>query len=281
MNDNDGLPGLAFLSACWRWVEQFILILSIPMLIFGATVTVVDLLTDGATTLAAPWLVIAWAISQGLGIESNISGSIHKARAAFERGSWVVMGLYTLLALSLGSVIVLAGYVYSYHQTRGIPIAQSLSDLGIDPATWVMSRSVLAFVLIAVSVLTHHTGKKNAASEAQRLREEIALAPLRAQANAAKIIGVRSVMQAAVKGTPAPSSIPMFAQDITQADDAPNSTPYGPVPWGGDFRDAIPDSSGPSIHLVGVRQRASPEARPVGKSRRVRHGLMARVRSDN
>ena len=239
MNEHEGLPGLAFLSACWHWVDEFIVILSIPMLVFGATVTVVDLLTDGAASVSWPWLVVAWAVSQALGIEANVSGSIHKAKMAYERGAWVVMVLYGALCLALGSVIVVAAYVYSYHQTRGIPIEASLRDLGIDPATWVMSRSVLAFVLIAVSVLTRFTGHKpDAASKAAKLQEKLLLLPLQQQLRESQLAGgQRLIAQARGKPVPqagmgaaAPSTVPQW-----QSGDSPNLTPFGELPWGVDL----------------------------------------------
>jgi hypothetical protein len=177
--EHDGMPGLAGIAAVMRWLEELIVVLSAPMLIFGMGITLVDLLTDGAATLAVPWLLFAWALSQAMGIEANISGAAFKAKLAYERGAWGALFFYTALVLSLGAVAIIAGYAYAFHQSQGVPINATLRDLGIDAASWTMARAILAFVLVVISALLRFTGKKaTAASKAQKLREEIELLPL-------------------------------------------------------------------------------------------------------
>lgn len=253
------MPLLGGIAALMRWLEELIVILSAPLLMFGLIVALVDLLTDGSLSLALPWLITAWAVSQAVGVEANMSGAAFKMRASWKQGAWFAVLGYLVLVLALAGVAVVAGYAYAYHQSQGVAIPQTLRDLGIDAASWTFVRSILSVALVILSGLLRYTGEKvKAQDEATRLREEIELAPLRAQANAAKMIGVRSVVQAAIKGTAAPPSQPMIAQEFTQEYGADNSIPYGPVPWGAD----LAEHSGPSIHLV------SPPNAPVRTPRK-------------
>jgi hypothetical protein len=256
---NPDMPLLGGIAALMRWLEELIIILSAPLLMFGLVVALVDLLTDGSLSLAVPWLITAWAVSQAVGVEANMSGAAFKMRASWKQGAWFAVLGYLALVLALAGVAVVAGYAYAYHQSQGVAIPQTLRDLGIDAASWTFVRSILSVALVILSGLLRYTGEKaKAQDEAQRLREEAELAPLRAQVAALKAVGLRQVASAMIKGAPAPPSQPMIAQDFTQEYGADNQTPYGPVPWGSDLR-AV---SGPSIHLV------PPPAAPVRTPRR-------------
>jgi hypothetical protein len=275
MNDHDGLPGIAFLSACWRWFEELIVVLSAPMLLFGAGITVVDLLTDGSATLAVPWLLFAWAVSQAMGIEANVSGAVHKAKLAYERGAWFPMILYILLVCALGAVVIIAGYAYSYHQAQGIPIQDSLRDLGIDPAMWTMSRSILAFALIAISAAMRFTGKKpDAASKAQKLREEIELLPLQQQKRELQLHGVqRLTAQARGKapppamGAPTPSTTPLVVSARTDDDASLDEN--------GDSGAYISAVSGPNGGYISAVGGSAKRRVRTGKSKRAPRGSLS------
>jgi hypothetical protein len=250
MQQHDELPMLAGLSGILHWIEEAINIFATPLLMGGLIIALIDLLTDGALTVAIPWIVLAWAISQAVGVEANMTGSVYRVIHAWRKGKWLPAFLYFLLVLALAGVATIAGYAYAFHQSQSVPIPQTLTDLGINAATWTLTRSLLSVILVIVSRMLAYTGEKTTTQDTvQKLRDELELAPLRAQVGAQKLLGARHMIAAAVKGTPAPPS-----QPITQEYDQPNQTPYGPVAWGGDFRDAIPDSAldhgEPSIHLV-------------------------------
>jgi hypothetical protein len=244
MTQQHDLPMLAGIAGVLRWIEELIVIISAPLLMFGLIVALIDLLTDGSLSLAVPWLIYGWAISQAIGVEANMSGSVFKLRMAWKSGQGVAVVGYFVLAVSLGGVAVVAGYAYAFHQSQGVAIPQTLRDLGINAASWTLVRSVLSVVLVAVSALLRYTpaADDQAKNERQRLLNDIELEPLRAQALAAKALKGRTVFAAMVKGVAAPVTQPSATQEYGQ----PNETPYGPVPWGGDLR-AV---SGPSIHLV-------------------------------
>lgn len=262
--EHDGMPGLAGIAAVMRWLEELIVVLSAPMLIFGMGITLVDLLTDGAATLAVPWLLYAWAISQVLGIEANISGSVYKGKLAYERGAWGVLIFYAILALALMGVAIIAGYAYAFHQSQGVPINETLRDLGIDAASWTMARSVLAVALVAVSALLRFTGKKaTAASKAQKLRDDLELMPLIQAKREMQLQGVQRLgaqvrgkgVQVTGMGVAAPLTIPNVAAIDGQlpADLDPNNpmnhvniTPYGLAPWG----EPVASGSDTSIRLA-------------------------------
>jgi len=228
------MPLLGGIAGLMRWLEELIVILSAPLLMFGLIVALVDLLTDGSLSLAVPWLITAWAVSQAIGVEANMSGAAFKMRASWKAGSWFAVFGYLVLVLALAGVAVVAGYAYAYHQSQGVAIPQTLRDLGIDAASWTFVRSVLSVALVILSGLLRYTGEKaKAQDEAQRLREEIELAPLRAQANAVKMIGVRSVVQAVIRGAP--------------VDDQPPTGPGTPV-------QATPAASGAAADAPEPRQ---------------------------
>jgi hypothetical protein len=249
---------LGGIAAILRWLEELAVILSGPLLTVGLCIALVDLLTDGQLTLAVPALVYGWAISQAIGVDGQLIGASFNIKLAYQRRRYLAMVGYMVLVLALAYVAIIAALTFAYHQSQGTQIPATLQALGISAASWTLQRSILSVALVILSGLLRFTAQKKVATdEATRLREEIELAPLRAQAQAAKAIGVRTVVQAMVKGVPAQQTQPPIV-------DADQTDPPPPLVSGDTDTD-------PAIHLVvpsGVRpsRKRTPKRAPRGAS---------------
>lgn len=213
------LPALAGIASFFHWFEELLNILNGPLLMFGAGIALVDLLTDGRLTATSDVLLYAWAVSQALGIDTQLLGCF--ARARMRRG-WAMAG-WLGLGVLLGYAAWQAGYVFATQQAQHITERAALAQLNIDPTIWLGWRSFLAVGLVALSGWTRYRRPKPSySSEAEKLRQELALQPLRAQLAARKVLGLRGVAEAALRGTEAAPIVP--------PNDEPPTPPTGGVP---------------------------------------------------
>src|SRR5487761_239279 len=132
MPTDDELPMLAGIASIIHWVEELLNIVNGPLLMLGAGIALVDLLTDGALTLSAPVLLFAWAISQALGIDTQLLGCFARARTAqrWARVGWLALGLV------LGFAAWQAGDVFAVQQAQHISEAAALAQLGVSVSLW-------------------------------------------------------------------------------------------------------------------------------------------------
>jgi hypothetical protein len=195
------LPMLAGIAGFMRWVEELLNILNGPMLMVGAGIALVDLLTDGAFSADIPSLLFAWAISQALGIDLQLIGCFARARMALRRGHfWALVG-WIFLGLLLGFATWQAGFVYAVQQSQHITTLQAMTQMHMDHTTWLAMRVALAVGLVALAGWTRYIAPHiNAAAEAQSEREQlerdIANEPLRAQRRAMQLRGMRAAVMA-------------------------------------------------------------------------------------
>lgn len=211
------LPMLAGIARMFHWCEELLNILNGPILMFGAGIALVDLLTDGALTASAPIFVLAWALSQALGIDTQLLGCFARARSTvngWRRAGWLLLGAV------LGYAAWQAGYVYAIQQSEHISESAALARLGMSPALWLGWRAFLAVGLVALSGWTRYIAPAPATleGERERLQRELELAPLRAEVRRRKAAGLRSVAASA------------FGKTDTSADTLP---PEPPTPHGG------------------------------------------------
>lgn len=211
------LPMLAGIARMFHWFEELLNILNGPILMFGAGIALVDLLTDGALTASAPIFVLAWALSQALGIDTQLLGCFARARMAlsgWRRAGWLILGAV------LGYAAWQAGYVYAVQQSEHISESAALARLGMSPALWLGWRAFLAVGLVALSGWTRYIAPAPATleGERERLARELELAPMRAEVLRRKAAGWRSVAASA------------FAKAEGPADTIP---PEPPTPHGG------------------------------------------------
>ncbi len=122
------LPLLGALSLFLQWLEELVAMLSGPLLVFGLAIALVDLLTDGALTVAAPALLFAWAISMAVGVDAQLIGSFARARHALrQQHYWTVAG-YLVLGAGLGYVGWIAAQVFATEQAQHVTTLQALSQ---------------------------------------------------------------------------------------------------------------------------------------------------------
>lgn len=194
MERDHEMPVLGGIAACLRWCEELLAIVSGPVLTFGLGIALVDLLTDGRLTATVPALLYAWAVSQAVGVDSQLVGAWDKARQAARQRRWGVLAGMVVLGVALSYVAVVAALVFATQQSGGATVATALHRLGMDGMSWLVQRSVLSVVLVALSGWTrYHPPAKDAAAETAaeraRLERELSLEPLRQAVRARRALG--------------------------------------------------------------------------------------------
>lgn len=191
------LPMLAGIGAFITWCEDLLGLLSGPILTAGLAIALVDLLSNNALFSRVPILLWVWACSMALGLDAQFIGSAAKsAKAMRQRRYWVATG-YFILCGALGYVGFIASNVLATQEANGLTTAEALARLGLDSTDWIVQRSVLAVVLVFLSGFLRYVapGKNVATStaeEAERLRAELELEPLRAQLRNQKVRDMRA-----------------------------------------------------------------------------------------
>src|SRR5579875_2637880 len=181
------MPGLGFVSGVLRWIEELLTIVNGPLLMFGGGIALVDLLTDGALVSSDRTLLYAWAVSQAVGVDTQLLGCFSRARESAHAKRWGAVFGWVVLG---GVLAVFAGqsmYVFAIQQSEHLSEAQALARLHLDPLWWYGERAALAVGLIALSGWTRYrkpvlvdVAARMAAIEQQR-QVEAAEAELRAQ----------------------------------------------------------------------------------------------------
>lgn len=247
------LPMLAGIASALRWVEELANIVAGPLLTAGLAIALVDLLTDGKLLASQPELVYAWAVSQSVGVDMQLVGAWDKARLALRTHRyWSLLGLLVLGA-ALAYVGYLAAIVFAMQQSAGISTAEALSRLGMDNATWLISRAALSVVLVCLSGWTrYHPPAKAApslADERAAIERELTLEPLRAELRARKAVGWRGVASAIAQGTPAGASLALPTPTPEAASVSQND---GPVDETGSVIPSLPAPVQPQEPVLNI-----------------------------
>lgn len=228
------LPMLAGIAGFFRWIEELLNILNGPLLMFGAGIALVDLLTDGALTSTDPALLFAWAISQALGIDLQLLACFARARMAVLRQHyWALVG-WIVLGIPLAVATWQAGYVYALQQSEHISEAAALAEAGMDRRTWLAWRVGLAVLLVCLAGWTRYVAprinaQQSAEEERQQLERDLELEPLRQQLRAQQLRGVRGAVNA-LRGkdsTPATIEEPPPSAQFTPWELLPKRAPHG------------------------------------------------------
>jgi hypothetical protein len=150
------LPILGGIAGFLHWLESLAVIASGPLLTLGLGVALVDLLTDGKLLATTPWLLMAWAISQAVGIDAQLVGSSFQLAHSLRSRRFLAAVGYGLLVIALGYVGFIAAQIFSVQQADGITTAQALGALGLDSTSWIVQRSGLSVVLVVLSGLLRY-----------------------------------------------------------------------------------------------------------------------------
>jgi hypothetical protein len=189
------LPMLAGISNFFHWLEEFVVILSGPFLTVGLGIGLVDLLSDGALFLTAPWLLYAWAIAQTVGVDGQLVGTWARVGHAWRRQQWGTVAGFMLLGFLLAYVGFVAALVFAFQQTYQLSTAGALAKLGFDTVSWLWQRTAVSVGLVCLSGLLRYTKPKTVVkdveAEIQRIQDA---ARIRAAQQAARQQGLRGLV---------------------------------------------------------------------------------------
>jgi hypothetical protein len=257
------LPILGGIAGFLHWLESLAVIASGPLLTLGLGVALVDLLTDGKLLATTPWLLMAWAISQAVGIDAQLVGSSFQLAHSLRSRRFLAAAGYGMLVIALGYVGFIAAQIFSVQQADGVTTAQALGALGLDSTSWIVQRSGLSVVLVVLSGLLRYVQPAKVASsledERAKLERELELEPLRQRLRGQKAAGAAGLARqaiAAARGKP--------------VDDQPPTGPGTPVQAtpavAGDAADAPEPRQLRAVSQP--REMAATNARSNGRKRR-------------
>lgn len=183
---------LTKLAGWLRWLEDFISLVSGPVLVAGLSIGVISLLTDGKLLLNAPVLLYIWAGAQTVGVDAYTVVVWDNAARAFRAGKYAGAVVLAAFGCVLAYVGFVAAQVFSMQQTYGMTVSQALGTLGMSPLAWLYQRNGLAIFLVIVFAVTRaYIGQETktvqqleeeAQLEEARLKVKARLAPLKRQA---------------------------------------------------------------------------------------------------
>src|SRR5690348_11385618 len=166
----DGILG--GIAGLIRFTESLVMLISGPLLTVGLGISLVALLTDGALLATQPELLYAWAVSQAVGVDAQLVAAWDKARSALRERKWLPLIGLLILGLALGYVAWTSAQVFALQQSEGISVAQALQSLGMDKSLWLIQRSLLSVILVALSGWNrfHAPAKVQESAEEERTR---------------------------------------------------------------------------------------------------------------
>jgi hypothetical protein len=184
------LPMLVGIGNFLHWVEEFLVMLSGPLLTVGLGIGIVDLLSDGALLVNLPGLLYAWAIAQTVGVDGQLIGAWARVAKSFRRGNWwAALGFIALGAL-LAYVGFVSALVFAYQTTYHITIADALAKLGIDSVSWLWQRTAVSVGLVCLSGLLRYSPPREQLSLEEKKRRIAESSELRAARQAAAGQGI-------------------------------------------------------------------------------------------
>ena len=161
-------PGLETLSYCIGFLEQFLAILSEPLLIACAALAVVDFVTGGKL-LTLPSIMYVWAGSLAIAVSACFIVTWRRAIHALTLNRYgAAIGL-CVLGIALGVVDWSAVDVQSLEQTLGVSFVSALMLLHLDIITLTHVRSAVAISMAVVVAVSNHTQVSTATAPKRRL----------------------------------------------------------------------------------------------------------------
>ena len=161
-------PGLNGISYAIGYLEQFLAIVSEPLLMACAAIAVVDFLTGGKL-LTLPALAYTWASTIAIAVSACFIVTWRRSFKAFVCNRYGVSIGLALLGLVLGLVDWAAIDVQSLQQAIGINFSQALAQLNLNIELITHIRSAVAIIMAAVVALSNHTAVTTAQAPKRRL----------------------------------------------------------------------------------------------------------------
>jgi hypothetical protein len=161
-------PGLSGLSYWIGYLEQFLAIISEPLLMVCAAIAVIDFMTGGRL-LALPVLTYLWAGSLAMAVTACFIVTWRRAIKAFTLNRYGMSIGLALLGLLLGIVDFAAVAVQTLQQTLTISFAQALALLNLNIVFITYMRSAVTMGMAVVVAVSNHTAVTTAQAPKRRL----------------------------------------------------------------------------------------------------------------
>jgi hypothetical protein len=155
-NQNDHYPMLKSLCFAINYLEQFLAVISEPLLIACAVLAVIDFITGGGL-LASSIITYAFATTLAIAVSSVFIVTWRRAFSACVQGRLGIGITLALLGLTLGIVDWAAIDVQSFEQALHIPFISALSELNLNIIVLTHLRSAVVIAMTVVVALSNHT----------------------------------------------------------------------------------------------------------------------------
>lgn len=162
-------PGLNGLSWFIGYLEQLLAVISEPLLIFCASLAVIDFITGGQL-LKLPLLNYLWAGSLAVSVTACFIVMWRKSIRAFTLNRYGASIGLAIIGVLLGIVDFSAIAVQTAQQTLNISFEQSLQLLNLNVVLITYLRSGVTIAMAVIVALSNHTAVTTAKAPARRLK---------------------------------------------------------------------------------------------------------------
>lgn len=161
-------PGLNGISWFVGYVEQFLAVMSEPLLLICAVIAVIDFLTGGQL-LAVGIINYSWAGALAVAVTACFVVTWRRSIRAFTFNRYVAGIILAFLGTLLGAVDFAAIAVQALQQTMHISFEQALNLLGLDVVIMTYIRSFVALAMMVVVAISNNVSITTAVAPKRRL----------------------------------------------------------------------------------------------------------------
>jgi hypothetical protein len=154
MNKFAGQFALPQIYACIMWLEglislleELISVVSVPLLSFGVSMTMIDFFVAGQLS-KNPQFILSWSIIQAISIDAQIAYTWHKARRAWHQKKFLPFLGFLVVGLTLAFVVWGASSLEGLDHATG---AGTLASFGLTPQILVGIRMAVAVILLCIA----------------------------------------------------------------------------------------------------------------------------------
>jgi hypothetical protein len=141
--------------------------ISILLLAFGLIASMANVLTKGAVLTDNIIMQRIWAVTQCVGIDASVAGTIIRTFQYHQEGEKVKMWLYALLSLLLLFTAAIVLNIESLQQTLNITLEKAYLHVFVPVEALIWIRSLAIVLLIVAHALRHVQIEKNTTSQVQ------------------------------------------------------------------------------------------------------------------
>lgn len=161
-------PGLNGISWFVGYAEQFLAVISEPLLLICAVIAVIDFLTGGQL-LAVGLINYSWAGALAVAVTACFVVTWRRSIRAFTFNRYVAGVILAILGTLLGAVDFAAIAVQALQQTMHISFEQALNLLGLDVVIMTYIRSFVALAMMVVVAISNNVSITTAVAPKRRL----------------------------------------------------------------------------------------------------------------